>query len=573
MIRAHTATTGLVLGLLVVGIGLGPALGPTPARGQDAGGASQPAAKKDADDAIFRALQDELERAKTLKMKDLDRPYYLAGFVNDDTTYSCSASFGAITRKGGGRTASASVNVRVGTPKLDNTNFSSFGFSGGFGSATPSDPDYDALRQSLWLAFDSEYKSAAQAISKKRAYLASNTVKKRLPDFSASKVTTLVLPRKELKVDRDAWTQTVKDVSAVFRDYPFVQSSSASFHVNVAHQYFVSSDPARHRFPIETATFQISARSQCDDGMSVSANWSRLTKTPGDLPTRAELVKRAREVAGKLKALREAPTAEDYWGPVLFTGDAAAEFFVKTLADPLSDCRQELGSSSGGRLVDRMGRRIASRALTLRDDPTQTTWNGHPLLGYFPIDDDGVLPEPITLVDKGFLRNHFMSRIPTKFHKTTNGHSRAGSGSSGNLFVEASETVPLSTLQAKLLELAKVEDLDYGLVVEEMGGSGGGYSFSFGGSRGVSLPRPTYCYKLYADGRKQVIRGAAFLQSSYRVLRDIVAFGDDAAVTNLQQMGQLVSVVAPSVLIGELELRSPQQEFSKPPYSPRPDMK
>jgi predicted Zn-dependent protease len=219
-----------------------------------------------------------------------------------------------------------------------------------------------------------------------------------------------------------------------------------------------------------------------------------------------------------------------------------------------------------------MGRRIASPLVTVRDDPTRKQWNGQTLLGHYPVDDDGVLPQPITLVDKGFLRAHYMSRIPTKYFDRSNGHSRAGDGSAANVFVEAAETLTRAELERKLVELAALEDLDYGLVVEQMGG-GGGFGFSFGGASSVRLPTPDYCYRLYADGRKEVIRGVSFLPASYRVLRDIVALGDDPTLGNTRQQGQLASVVAPSVLVSELELRRPREEFSKPPYSTRPDMK
>lgn len=528
--------------------------------------------EKAPEDTVFRALSDELARAKSLRMKDLDAPYHLCAYANDSDSFHVSAAFGSITGEGGGKSASTSVNVRVGSPELDNTNYQSWGFFGGIGAATPSEPDYDALRQALWLQFDSEYKGAAQAISKKRAYLKSNTVKELQPDFAPAKVTDVVLPRESLEVDHAQWADTVRAVSAVFKEYGFVQSCSAAFGTTVSHQYFVSTDPARHRFPNHVTSFDVTARTQCDDGMYVSASWERTTRLPGDLPSRDELVAIAHDVAKRLRALREAPTAEDYWGPVLFTGDAAAEFFVKTIADPLSHCRQELGDSGGGRLVDRMGRRIAARTVTVRDDPTQKEWQGQPLLGYFPVDDDGVLPQPITLIDGGFLRTHYMSRVPTKYEKQSNGHSRAGQGSMGNLFVDAAETMPVAQLEQKLLELASVEELDHGLVVEAMGGSGGGFSFSFGGESGVDLPTPTYCYMLYADGRRQVVRGASFLRASFRVLRDIVALGDDAHLTNLTQQGQYASVVAPSVLVSELELRRPREEFSKPPYTKRPDV-
>ena len=36
------------------------------------------------DDAVFEALDAEILRAQALKMKNLDTPYYLSGFVSDN---------------------------------------------------------------------------------------------------------------------------------------------------------------------------------------------------------------------------------------------------------------------------------------------------------------------------------------------------------------------------------------------------------------------------------------------------------------------------------------------------------
>ncbi len=527
------------------------------------------------DDPVFRAMQDEIARAKTLSMPKLDLPYFLSAFVNDYDAWGCSASFGALTDEGGGPGASLSTNVRVGSADLDQTNFAGdFGFSfGGMGGAgAPVDRDYDALRQALWLSFDAEYKSATEAIAKKRAWLTANNVKDRQPDFAPAQTTDLLEPRLKLEVDKPKWKETVKRVSAVFRDYPGVYQCSAAMSASVAHQYFVSTDPSRHRFGEPRAFVRIWCTTQAPDGMPLSLSWHAEARTAAELPDEKALVDAARALATKLDELAKAPTAEDYWGPVLFTGEAACTFFLDTVANPLSDPRQDLGNTQGGRLVDRLGRRVAARALVARDDPTQIEWKGRPLLGHFAIDDDGVLPQPITLVDAGVLKSYYMSRVPTKLIAATNGHSRAGKGSAGNLFVEPKETVPRAELEKRLLALCAEEDLEYGMVVEQFGGSGGGQQVFFGGGGGgeLQLPAPAIAYRLHKDGRRELVRGATFKSAPYRILKDLTAFGDDPTLLNTTQVGQQVSVVAPSVLVEEMEMRRPREEFQKPPYSERP---
>jgi TldD protein len=534
------------------------------------------AQEKPEDDPVFRALTDELGRAKTLSMPKLDKPYHVHAFANDSDAWSASASFGALDDEGGGRSASVSTEIRVGSRDLDNTNFSgdfSWSFGGGGSGSTPVEPDYDALRQGLWLDFDAAYKSATEAIAKKRAYLAANTVKDRPPDFGDATVAELIRPRLKLSVDKARWKATVKKVSAVFRDYPSLQQGDASMSASTSHQYFVSSDPGRHRFGESLATFSMSCETQAPDGMPLRLSWSSQGRVEADMPAEGDLVAQAHVLAKTLEALAKAPTAEDYAGPVLFTGRAADLFFLNAVGGPLTDPRQDLGDSSGGRLIERLGRRIAARTLVVRDDPTLEQWKGAPLMGHFPIDDDGVLPQPITLIDAGVLKTYYMSRIPTKLVAKTNGHSRAGKGMVGSLFVEAKETVPRAELEKRLVQMCAEEDLEYGMLVEDMGEGGGRRRFFFGGGGGggdLQLPTPSLAWRVYRDGRKELVRGATFKPAPYRVLKDIAALGDDPTLLNGHYNGQRVSVVAPSVLVEELEMRRPDEEFSKPPYTARP---
>ena len=58
-------------------------------------------------------------------------------------------------------------------------------------------------------------------------------------------------------------------------------------------------------------------------------------------------------------------------------------------------------------------------------------------------------------------------------------------------------------------------------------------------------------YKVYVeDGREELVRGLRVEEMSVRMLRDILAAGNDYYVNNLLARGNIpTSVVAPSVLI------------------------
>lgn len=520
-------------------------------------------------DVVFRALEDEVQRARGLSMGNAGPPYYLAAFFNEEESFQVSASFGSLLARGEEKKGQLNVQVRVGDPSFDNTNFAGsagdFSLSQRGSGGAPAEADYDALRQALWLRFDEAYKTAVENIAKKRAYLETNQVKDRPADFAPAQVVSLVQPRASLAVDRERWTKLVKRASAVFRARPEVQSCQVSLKATVSHQSMVSADPSRHRFAESYLVLTIRASGQAPDGMDLTARYEATGRAEAELPSDEEVVGAAEKVAARLAALSQAPVAsEDYSGPVLFTSQAAGVFFLQTIGEPLSRPRGELGDERQGRLIDRLGKHIATKRLGVRDDPTRMEWKGASLLGHFPIDDDGVAPRPIELVTEGVLKSYFMSRVPTRRLKESNGHSRAGEGGVGNLFVETSRPTSRGALKKRLIELAQEEDLEYGLLVEEM------EEPRHSNPGQVTLPPPLVVYRVYPDGREVLERGSSFKPANFRILKDIEGLGDDPAVINTILRGQRVSAVAPAVLVKMLELQRPREELEKPPFTSRP---
>jgi TldD protein len=540
-----------------------PAAAPAPASAFSALSAQH---KELRDDLVFRALVDELERARGLSLDKSDKPYHLQAYANELESFAVSASFGALTSEGGDLRRTLTVNVRVGDPSLDNTRFQGREWGRSIPAAVPVEPDYDSLRRSLWLRFDEAYKQAVETIAKKRAYLQTNQIKDRPADFAPAPVETVILPRQELKVDKAKWTALVRKASAVFRNYPVVQHGQVGFRAAVSHQYYVASDPAAHRFPEATVMLSLYASAQAADGQELTVDETLTGRTEGDLPSEREVINAAETVAKRLLALTNAKlAAEDYAGPVLFTGEAATAFFLQAVGDPLARARDDLGDSRQGRLTDRLGKHIGIKALTVRDDPTQTKWKNLPLWGHYPIDDDGVKPQPITLVEKGVLKTYYMDRSPTMQVSTSNGHGRGGEGELGNLFVETAQPQTREQLKKRLIELAQEEDLEYGLLVDKLDPSGRG-----GASNAIYLSTPEQLFKVYPDGREELVRGLTFKPAPHRALKEIMGIGDQSELVNTLLRGQRVSVVAPSVLVKTLELQRVNPEFDKPPYSPRP---
>jgi hypothetical protein len=533
-------------------------------------------------DAVMEVMDAELKRAMTLSMPATpdskpEKPYYARSYVTVEDDFNVAANFGALFAPGGGRSLSIDTAVRVGSETFDNTNFSGGGYDFSFGGGRgrfPAEEDLDAIRRALWLSYDANYKAAVEAIARKRAFLKANEVKELIPDWSKVKSEQVLLPREQPPtIDADAWSNRVRVASASCRASTKAHGCSVSFRSRFMCQRFVASDGARHRFCETKFELKVNATGQAADGMPVGAEWTRTARTEAELPTEAELVAIVKEISVLLeKKLAAPPASDDYVGPVLFTGTAAPIFFLATLAGPLSYPRENLGQRQQGRLTERLGKHVSVSQLQATDDPTQKTWTSPsgavlPLFGYYPVDDDGVSPRPITLVKDGVLKEFFMSRIPTKAFATSNGHARGSQASTGNLFVSTATPQKLADLKKKLVELAKEEDSDFGLMISVLPQN---LNDRPNGST-VQLPNlPLLVHRVYADGREELVRGYAFKPTSQRVLKDIVGMGDDPALINSEQFGQNVSAVAPSVLVKLLELNRARDDYGKPPQLPRP---
>ena len=102
------------------------------------------------------------------------------------------------------------------------------------------------------------------------------------------------------------------------------------------------------------------------------------------------------------------------------------------------------------------------------------------------------------------------------------------------------------------------------------------------GGRPVSMP--ILVYKVYPDGREELVRGMRFRGFGVRSLKDILAAGDDSAVfeymDNTAPFALIggagftaeTCVVAPSILVDDLELHPAEEELPKLPVVPPPDM-
>jgi predicted Zn-dependent protease len=298
--------------------------------------------------------------------------------------------------------------------------------------------------------------------------------------------------------------------------------------------------------------------------------------------------------------LAKAPKGEDYSGPVLFEGMAGAQILAEVLGKNLALTRRPV--SEGGRgggfqpseLEGRIGARVLPDSFDVVDDPTQTEWRGRRLFGHYDADREGVAPSPLKLVEKGVLKGYLLTRQPVRGFEGSNGRARMpgsyGAATPGfsNLFVRSSETVPVAELKKKLIELCQARSKPYGIIVRKMDfpstASLDEARRLLQGGQGRPVSLPLLVYRLYPDGREELVRAVRFRGLNARSLRDILAAGDDLSVFEFMDSAApfaLVgasgftteaAVIAPSILIDDLELHPLEDELPKLPVVPPPTL-
>ena len=126
-------------------------------------------------------------------------------------------------------------------------------------------------------------------------------------------------------------------------------------------------------------------------------------RTFEELPSTQQVADAIRQMGKDITALRTAPILDaNYSGPVMLVGQASTEMFARVLAPNLTEERGPIGGrggqSSGSALLDRMNRPVLPANISVYDDPTMKKYGEKPVVGFYPIDDQGVPSQRVSLV-------------------------------------------------------------------------------------------------------------------------------------------------------------------------------
>lgn len=562
------------------------------------------------DDIVMKAMRDELTRSlEKLQLEELDKPYFIAYRVEERTNTRVSASFGSLISSSENRTRYLTVEVRVGDHTLDNTNFLSFysfrrsGVVRMLGGTVPLplDDDYKELRRQIWLATDGAYKKALEDLAKKRAVLQNKTRTEEVPDFSQEEPTTVVERAMPAKVDLAEAETLVRDLSTLFKEMPEVFASEVHFAVSNIHTRYVNSEETSFTRISPSVRFVAFAQTQASDGMSLEDFVAVYGRSVDALPPRKELAAHLREMGARLAELRAAPLIDRYNGPVLVEGQAAAELFNQVFAPMLLGTRravsdnprfERLSSQGQNPFLDRIGARVLPKFLSVVDDPTLEEHNKVQLVGGYKVDDDGVRARQTKLVEKGFLNTLLVTRNPVRGITQSTGNRRGSGPLPSNVFVIPEGGLSSSELREEFLRLVKQRGKEYGIVVRRIGNPLLKLSPDRMASMLVSLGRGgarvqsgILAYRVYLDGREELIRNSELADITPATFKDIVAASTAQAVYSvpfaarraspfssfsLGRGAPIVSFVMPSLLFEDLTVKKPTGEIPNPPVAKHP---
>lgn len=576
----------------------------------------------DSKDIILGAMKDELARnINQLRVEKLAEPFFINYSIRSGKTFEVKAKFGSIISSNEYPLRSWNTRVMVGSFQFNDENF--FDINSLYGSystpdytSIPIENDYEGIRRTFWLATDKIFKSAAEKFERKKAAMKQQSIAKEvasLPDYTSAEPVKSYSYLEPVNIDKAKWEDAAKEISALFKNEPEIFDSEVRIYFYQVDDYIVNSEGTEIIKPLTLACIQINAYTQAADGEELLDHVLEYALLPDDLPSKSDMLKKTESLIAKLKKLRTAETfVGSYTGPVLFENEAAAELFAQRFfrdrngllatrkpftGDPnsLNYVNNQYGESLEGKL----DRRIISKEITIKALPTLDEFPKVKLIGFNEIDAEGIKPkEEITLVENGILKTLLSNRTPTIAVSKSNGHYRSkmgyqSGGSLGASVINVSTTNGLSDdeLRRELIQAAKDEGLEYGIVVRKIKSTVTGnmpstdrIMFMYGNQQKKNLEELIYVYKVFVkDGHEELIRSVEIDDPSISSMRHILGVSKKQIVyNNLMPFcnenspysidGVPTSFITPNaVLLEELEVRKEKRNYTpKPPVVESP---
>jgi predicted Zn-dependent protease len=527
-------------------------------------------------------MSQELDRSFQNLKKTPVPPYFLAYQLTDNRAVRVIGSFGALNYSGDERSRVLDIDLRVGDYSLDNTHPLRGAGRGrqimdAFRSMKiPLDDDSDAIRTALWFETDRKYKSAVEDLEQVKANIATKVdAEDKSGDFSQEPPQKYIEEIAPFSLDRTAWEGRIRRITAPFRNVPGINEASAEISGEIETRRYVNSDGSVERLSSPLYRLVISATMKADDGMELPLHQTYMSFRPDGLPDEISILEDVRKMIETLVALNKAPLTEPYTGPAILSGRASAVFFHEIFGHRIEGQRQK-NEDEAQTFKKRVNQSVLPDFLSVYSDPTLKQVKGTELLGYYPFDDEGVKGKRVSVVENGILKNFLMSRSPIEGFAHSNGHGRRQQGYAvvarqSNLLVEAKKQVSRDELKKMLIEEIKAAKKPYGLIFDDIEG---GFTFTQRYLPNSFNVLPTVVYKVYPDGKEELVRGVDLIGTPLIAFSKITAADDDVGIFNgicgAESGWVPVSAISPGLLVSQIEVQRKEKSQEKAPILPSP---
>ena len=320
------------------------------------------------------------------KLKAQREPGYFVSYqIADRHQIAIEAEEGSLTVDADESGRALDVEVRVGSPRMDNRrpiNDPAARADTRRLGKVPFGADKQAIAQALWLETDRRYRESRDLFRLVRAQERVISSSEPTPaDFSHEKRERFIHKPKTLSVDKKRWAERMRACSRR-ANAGVATRGTCRVDFEATTTYYIDSDGSQIQNSSTSARIMVSVGVKADDGMPIGRLEQRFATKASDLPSDGEINRMIAVVNKDLDALHAAPVVDPYVGPAVLEGRAAAVFFHEVFGHRVEGHRQK-GNISGQTFSNQVGKRIMPEWLTVYDDPTVMHLNGMYLNGFY----------------------------------------------------------------------------------------------------------------------------------------------------------------------------------------------
>ncbi len=531
---------------------------------------------------LKRYMKEELSRSmEGLSVRGRPPIYYMSYLLRNYQQQRIWGRLGALMEMKVSTKNNIYCDIRVGSHRYDNV------ISGGLDDNSdhqesleyiemPLEVDRDAWRFSLWRLTDACYREAIEQFYRRKSReLHYRTLYSELPSRSQCKSYRSLAYCPFVEVDLDYWKYLIHRAGILLKKYHSIRNSWLEFSAHQKQQLFINSQGSE--ILQQSGIYELRAYMWLlnKKGEGISQEINLLEGNITDVPPEREFLQLLRSRVDLLLRMQNAPRINSYSGPILLSADTCGIFFHEVIGHRLEGSRL-LSADEGATFLDMGNKKVAPDYIDIIDDPTMLLFQGRRMLGSFQFDDEGNRAERTVLLERGVLKNFLSTAAPLPGQEKLNGHARNQLNQRpisrmSNLFVLSRAPVSEEEMYSLFIEEIKRAKKSFGIWVKEaMGGETETDRYDFQAFKGEIL----HSVRLFPNGKEEIVRGVDFVGTPLSALSSILCLGSKSEVFNGYcgaESGIVpVSTIAPSMLIGNLELQSRDRDRFTPYMLPPP---